>query len=146
MSAPATSTSVGAPVPMSGPDITEAEIDAVAAVLRSGVLSLGPRIEEFERDVAAFTGARHAIGVSSGTAGLHLAVIAAGVEPNDLVITTPFSFVASANCMLYEKGGAGIRRRRPGDGKYRPRSCRRSGARPARRGHSERSVASSLPP
>ncbi len=90
-------------VPMSSPDITEADVSAVAAVLRSGCLSLGPRLEEFERQVAAFTGAKHAIGVSSGTAGLHLAVLAAGIKAGDLVITTPFSFVASANCVLYER-------------------------------------------
>ena len=89
---------------MSGPDITDIEITSVAAVLASGCLSIGPRLEEFERQVARLTGARHAVGVSSGTAGLHLAVIAAGVEAGDLVITTPFSFVASANCVLYERG------------------------------------------
>jgi perosamine synthetase len=93
-----------APVPMSGADITDVEIAAVTGVLRSGCLSIGPQLDEFERQVARLTGARHAVGVSSGTAGLHLAVIAAGVEPGDLVITTPFSFVASANCVLYERG------------------------------------------
>ncbi len=61
-------------------------------------------IAEFEKQFAAYIGARHAVGISSGTAGLHLAVIAAGVGPGDLVITTPFSFVATANCILYERG------------------------------------------
>jgi dTDP-4-amino-4,6-dideoxygalactose transaminase len=64
-------------------------------------LSLGPRLREFERDFANYVGTRHAIGVSSGTAGLHLAALAAGIGPGDLVITTPFSFVASSNCLLY---------------------------------------------
>jgi dTDP-4-amino-4,6-dideoxygalactose transaminase len=91
------------PVAMSGPDIGEAEVAAVVAVLKSGCLSIGAQIDAFEEGIAAYTGARHAIGVSSGTCGLHLAVIAAGVTPWDLVLTTPFSFVASANCVLYEK-------------------------------------------
>ena len=103
-SAPITDAAAVAPVPMSGPDITDIEIRSVAAVLHSGCLSIGPQLEEFERQVPAVTGAKHAIGVSSGTAGLHLAVIVAGVEAGDLVITTPFSFVASANCVLYERG------------------------------------------
>lgn len=91
-------------VPMSFPDITAAEIKAVIQVLRTPYLSIGPRIAEFEEHFAAYIGARHAIGVSSGTAGLHLCVIAAGVREGDLVITTPFSFVASANVILYERG------------------------------------------
>lgn len=87
---------------MSAPDITDAEIDAVVRVLRSDRLSLGPRVAEFEELAAACVGARHAIAVSSGTAALHLATIAAGIGAGDLAITTPFSFVASANCLLYE--------------------------------------------
>ncbi len=89
-------------IPMSSPDITTAEVEAVTAVLRTPALSMGPRIDEFERRFASYVGVRHAAGVSSGTAGLHLCVIAAGVARGDLVLTTPFSFVASANCMLYE--------------------------------------------
>jgi dTDP-4-amino-4,6-dideoxygalactose transaminase len=88
---------------MSAPDITDVEAASVTAVLASGCLSIGPQLEEFERRVARLAGARRGIGVSSGTAGLHLAVIAAGVDAGDLVITTPFSFVASANCILYER-------------------------------------------
>jgi perosamine synthetase len=103
MSAPATPITF-VPVPMSGPDITDLEVSSVSAVLASGCLSLGPQLEEFERQTARLIGVRHAIAVSSGTAGLHLATIAAGVGPGDLVITTPFSFVASANCVLYERG------------------------------------------
>jgi perosamine synthetase len=90
-------------VPMSSPDLTAAEIEAVTQVLQTRYLSLGPRISEFEKCFAAYVGARHAIGVSSGTAGLHLCVIAAGVGEGDLVITTPFSFVSSANVILYER-------------------------------------------
>jgi dTDP-4-amino-4,6-dideoxygalactose transaminase len=88
---------------MSSPDITQAEIDAVNSVLRTSHLSIGPCVVEFERRIAAHVGARHAVAVSSGTAGLHLAVIAAGVMDGDEVITTPFSFVASANVILYER-------------------------------------------
>src|SRR5437867_9651860 len=90
-------------IPMSEPDITEREIAAVQDVLRTPVLALGPRAALFEQRVAARAGAPHAVAVSSGTAGLHLCMIAAGVGENDLVLTTPFSFVASANCVLYER-------------------------------------------
>src|SRR5580693_1180410 len=91
-------------IPLSQPDITQREIDAVVEVLHSSTLSIGPRIEEFEAAVAQLTHRRHAIGVSSGTAGLHCAMLAAGIGPGDEVITTPFSFVASANCILYVGG------------------------------------------
>jgi perosamine synthetase len=74
----------------------------VLEVLRSGQLSLGPRVGEFERLFAARVGAEHACAVSSGTAGLHLALRAVGVEAGDEVITSPFSFVASANAAVYE--------------------------------------------
>jgi len=88
-------------IPMCQPDIGAAERAAVNAVMRTPTLSIGPRIEAFERKVGAALGTRHAAGVSSGTAGLHLCLIAAGVREGDLVLTTPFSFVASANCALY---------------------------------------------
>jgi perosamine synthetase len=90
-------------VPMSSPDITEAEIEAVTAVLRTPILSIGPQIREFESRFAEFIGARHAVAVSSGTAGLHLSVVALGIREGDMVLTSPFSFVASANCLLYER-------------------------------------------
>ena len=90
-------------IPMSSPDLATAEIEAVNQVLQTRYLSIGPQIAEFEERFVAYIGARHAIGVSSGTAGLHLCVIAAGVSEGDLVITTPFSFVASANVILYER-------------------------------------------
>lgn len=89
-------------VPLSSPDITELEVESVARVLRSGQLSLGPRVPEFEEKFAAFVGARYAVAVNSGTSALHLAVRALGIGIGDEVITTPFSFVASANCMLFE--------------------------------------------
>ncbi len=88
---------------MSLPDLTDAEREAVLAVLKTPNLSMGPRIDAFEAAVRAYTGAKHAIGVNSGTAGLHLCVRAAGVGAGDLVITTPFSFVASTNVLLYEQ-------------------------------------------
>ncbi len=88
-------------IPLSQPDITQREIDAVVDVMQSGTLSIGPRVVEFEDKVAAVARRRYGIAVSSGTAGLHAAMIAAGIGPGDEVITTPFSFVASANCILY---------------------------------------------
>jgi perosamine synthetase len=90
-------------VPMSSPDLSEAERAAVAAVLQTPNLSMGREITAFEEAICEYTGARHAIGVSSGTSGLHLGVRAAGIGDGDLVITTPFSFVASANVMLFER-------------------------------------------
>jgi perosamine synthetase len=87
---------------MSSPDLTEAERQAVAAVLRTPSLSMGEEIQAFEAAFCDYTGLRHAIGVNSGTAGLHLCVRAAGIGAGDLVITTPFSFVASANVLLFE--------------------------------------------
>lgn len=90
-------------IPLAKPVLGEAEEQAVIEVLRSGQLSLGPRVGEFERQFAERLGAAHASAVSSGTAGLHLALRAVGVEEGDEVITSPFSFVASANAVLYEK-------------------------------------------
>ncbi len=87
---------------MSSPDLAPGDIELVHQVLQTPYLSMGPMIESFEKEWARFTGTRFAVGVSSGTAGLHLAVIAAGIEPGDEVITTPFSFVASSNVMLYQ--------------------------------------------
>ena len=88
-------------ISLSSPDITRAEIDLVNQVLCTPRLSMGPMIERFESAFADFIGTKHAVAVSSGTTGLHLALIAAEVEEGDLVFTTPFSFVASANCILY---------------------------------------------
>ncbi|HYP41972.1 MAG TPA: DegT/DnrJ/EryC1/StrS family aminotransferase [Chloroflexia bacterium] len=91
-------------IPMSSPDITEAEINAVVEVLHTPYLSIGPKIAEFEEATARYTGSRYAVGVNSGTSGLHLAMIAAGVQDGDEVITPSFSFIASANAVLYERG------------------------------------------
>lgn len=90
-------------IPMSSPDISEAEREAVAAVMCTPNLSMGGEIQAFETAFREYTGCKYAIGVSSGTAGLHLCVRAAGIEDGDLVITTPFSFVASANVLLFER-------------------------------------------
>jgi len=90
-------------VPLSHPDITQSEIDLVNQVLSTPYLSMGPMVERFEEAVVHYLDVGHAIAVSNGTAGLHLAVIAAGISQGDAVITTPFSFVTSANCLLYER-------------------------------------------
>jgi len=90
-------------IPLARPVLGFEEEQAVLAVLRSGQLSLGPRLAEFEQRFAAFVGAAHACALSSGTAGLHLALRAVGVGEGDEVVTSPFSFVASANSVLYER-------------------------------------------
>jgi perosamine synthetase len=90
-------------IPLSSPDLTDAERLAVAAVLSTPNLSMGDEILAFEAAFRRYSGSQHAIGVSSGTAGLHLCVRAAGIQDGDLVITTPFSFVASANVLLFER-------------------------------------------
>ena len=91
-------------VPLSGPYLDEREEELVLDVLRSGRLSLGPAIDRFEELFAAKVGAPYAAAVSSGTAGLHLLCVAAGIQPGDEVITSPYSFAASANCFVYEGG------------------------------------------
>jgi perosamine synthetase len=90
------------PIPLSRPDIGAREEALLLEVLHSGRLSLGPMLGRFERDLAGFVGVDHVSAVSSGTAGLHLATRAAGIQAGDEVVTSPFSFVASANCLLYE--------------------------------------------
>jgi perosamine synthetase len=89
-------------IPLSSPWLDEREEELVADVLRSGRLSLGPTIDRFEEAFAEAVGAPYAAAVSSGTAGLHLLCVAAGVGPGDEVVTSPYSFVASANCAIYE--------------------------------------------
>ncbi len=89
-------------IPMSSPDLTDADRQAVIDVINTPNLSMGQRILDFEQAFCDQTGLKHAIGVNSGTAGLHLCVRAAGIGPGDLVITTPFSFVASSNVLLFE--------------------------------------------
>lgn len=90
-------------VPLAKPNIGEREIELVTQVLRSDVLAMGPFTEEFEAQLATLAGRRFAVACSSGTAGLHLAVRGLGIGVGDEVITTPFSFVASANCILFER-------------------------------------------
>ena len=89
-------------VSLSSPWLDEREEELVVDVLRSGRLSLGPTIDRFEEAFAEAVGAPYAAAVSSGTAGLHLLCVTAGVGPGDEVITSPYSFVASANCAIYE--------------------------------------------
>ncbi len=91
----------GQDIPLSRPDITALEIDHVVQTLKSGRLSIGPMQEQFEALVAARADTRYAVAVSSGTCGLHLGLLALGIKPGDEVITTPFSFVASSNAILY---------------------------------------------
>lgn len=81
--------------------IDEADIDAVTKVLRSNFLTCGPEIEELEQKLCRVTGAKYASAVSSGTAALHLACLAAGISAGDEVIVSPITFAASANCILY---------------------------------------------
>lgn len=90
-------------IPLAQPVLGREEEERVLEVLRSGRLSLGPLLGEFEQAFAQRTGARFASGVSSGTAGLHLALRAVGVGDGDEVVTSPFSFVASANVAVYER-------------------------------------------
>jgi len=92
-----------APIPLASPALGETEEQAVLETLRSGRLSLGDRLPQFEAGLAGALGVEHVSAVSSGTAALHLAVRAAGIESGDEVVTTPFSFVASANCVIYER-------------------------------------------
>jgi perosamine synthetase len=88
-------------IPLSSPDITEAEIEVVATTLRSPQLSLGPRLTEFEAAFTHLTGVGHAVAVSSGTAGLHLAMLALGIGAGDEVIVPSFTFIAAANAIRY---------------------------------------------
>ena len=95
-------TSATRTIPLSSPFLDEREEELVLQVLRSGQLSLGPVLERFQQLFAERVGAPYAAAVSSGTAGLHLLCHAAGFRPGDEVITSPFSFAASANCFIYE--------------------------------------------
>src|SRR4029079_2662058 len=88
-------------IPISKPFIGEEEKNAVLDVLESGMLVQGPRTEAFEQAFAKLCGVRHAIAVSSGTTALHAALLAHGVGPGDEVITTPFTFMASVNSILF---------------------------------------------
>jgi len=103
MTVPERTAPPGELVPLAQPVLGPEEEQAVVEVLRSGQLSLGPRVPAFEQAFASRLGVPHACAVSSGTAGLHLALRAVGVEEGDEVVTSPFSFVASANAVLFER-------------------------------------------
>jgi len=88
-------------IPIAKPIIDSVEKDRVMEVLESGMLSIGKVVEEFESAFAKYTGAKYAVATSSGTTALHMSLLATGVKPGDKVLTTPFSFVATANAILY---------------------------------------------
>jgi perosamine synthetase len=90
-------------IPLSAPDITEADIEAVVSVLRTPRLSIGPRMVEFEQSIAEFVGVPHAVAVSSGTAALHLCLRVLGIGEGDEVILPSFTFIADGNVILYER-------------------------------------------
>ncbi len=91
-------------VPLSSPDIVEKDIEAVVGVMKTRYLSIGPKVEEFEKRMGSFAGTRYAVAVNSGTSALHLIIRGTGIGEGDVVITTPFSFIASSNCILFERG------------------------------------------
>jgi perosamine synthetase len=95
-------------LPYGRQSISEEDIQAVADVLRSDWLTTGPKVGEFEEAVAAWVGAKHAVAFSSGTAALHGAAFAAGLKPGDEAITTPLTFAATANCVLYQGARPGF--------------------------------------
>src|SRR5664280_2360140 len=90
-------------VPLSSQWIDSSDESAVLEVLRSDHLSLGPRLPEFEEGLARVADVAHGVAVNSGTSALHLVVRALGLKEGDEVITTPFSFIASSNCLLFER-------------------------------------------
>jgi len=89
-------------IPLARPYVGDEEVKAVSMVIRSGILSLGPRLPEFENKFADYIGVKYAIAVNSGTSGLHLCMKALDIKPGDEIITTPFSFVASSNPAIFE--------------------------------------------
>ncbi|MDP2650481.1 MAG: DegT/DnrJ/EryC1/StrS family aminotransferase [bacterium] len=90
-------------VPLASQDITAKEVEAINEVLSSPYLSIGPKVEEFESAIAKYIGVKHAVAVNSGTSGLHLLIRSFDIKDGDEVITTPFSFIASANAALFER-------------------------------------------
>src|SRR6266850_3021276 len=99
-------------LPFSRPFVGDEEIDEAVAVLRSGWLTSGPRVQRFEREFASYVGSAHAAAVSSCTAALHVALLAHEIAPGDEVVTTPMTWPATANCI--ELVGAGSEERRVG--------------------------------
>ncbi|MFC2006417.1 DegT/DnrJ/EryC1/StrS family aminotransferase, partial [Chloroflexota bacterium] len=90
-------------IPLSSPDITPKEVELINQVLSTPYLSIGPKIKEFEEKIACHIGVKYAIAVNSGTSALHLCIRSLDIKDGDEVITTPFSFIASANCILFER-------------------------------------------
>jgi perosamine synthetase len=90
-------------IPLSSPDIKSSEKKSVMEVLNTPYLSLGPKLKEFEEKFTDYIGSRYAVAVNSGTSGLHLCIKALNIKDGDKVVTTPFSFISSANCILFEK-------------------------------------------
>ncbi|TQD27274.1 DegT/DnrJ/EryC1/StrS aminotransferase family protein [Methanolobus vulcani] len=88
-------------IPIAKPQLDEAEIEAVTEVIRSGIIAEGPRVAEFEQEFADYAGAEYAVAVNSGTAALHAALLAHGISKGDEVITSSFSFIATANSVLF---------------------------------------------
>lgn len=91
-------------VPLSSPDIVEKDIEAVVGVMKTRFLSIGPKIKKFEEKMCEYVGAKYTVAVNSGTSALHLIIRGLGIGEGDKVITTPFSFIASSNCILFERG------------------------------------------
>lgn len=89
------------PIPYGRQNITDDDIKAVVDTLKSDFLTQGPKIKEFEDDFSRYIGCKYSVAVASGTAALHLSTLALGVKPGDKVITTPITFVATANCVRY---------------------------------------------
>ena len=90
-------------VPLSSPDIIEKDIEAVVEVMKTRFLSIGPKVVEFEKRMSEYAGVKYAVAVNSGTSALHLIVRGLGIGEGDKVLTTPFSFISSSNCILFEK-------------------------------------------
>ena len=90
-------------VPLSNPDIIDKDIEAVLGVMKTRFLSIGPKVVEFEKRMSEYAGVKYAVAVNSGTSALHLIIRGMGIKEGDKVLTTPFSFISSSNCILFEK-------------------------------------------
>lgn len=90
-------------VPLSSPDIIDKDIEAVVGVMKTRFLSIGPKVVEFEKRMSEYAGLEYAVAVNSGTSALHLIIRGMGIGEGDVVITSPFSFIASSNCILFER-------------------------------------------
>ena len=91
-------------IPYGRQNIEQDDIDAVVSTLTADFLTQGPKVKEFESKFSAYVGSKYAVAVNNATSGLHLAVLALGLNPGERVITTPITFVASANCIRYAGG------------------------------------------